>query len=243
MPALRSPGMHGLSPRLRGNHHEFPPSPLLPGSIPAPAGEPQCRRISSVGQRVYPRACGGTYPALTTALALAGLSPRLRGNRLRHVWREVDAGSIPAPAGEPERLLRHEPVHSVYPRACGGTVAGYATGLVIGGLSPRLRGNREKPTARPGRTGSIPAPAGEPCNLTQIRPAPTVYPRACGGTFSGLVASTEYDGLSPRLRGNREKPTARPGRTGSIPAPAGEPAVHHARLHAGRVYPRACGGT
>ena len=51
-------------------------------------------------------------------------------------------------------------------------------------------------------------------------------------------------GLSPRMRGNRE-PEAPAGRgiLGSIPAHAGEPSCTPRPRKSARVYPRACGGT
>ena len=50
-----------------------------------------------------------------------------------------------------------------------------------------------------------------------------VYPRACGGTLTVLVAELQEEGLSPRLRGNR--------------------IVKLLGFSCSRVYPRACGGT
>ena len=48
----------GLSPRVRGNHNPLPPAPFSPRSIPACAGEPIGRVVSSPALRVYPRVCG-----------------------------------------------------------------------------------------------------------------------------------------------------------------------------------------
>ena len=57
------------------------------------------------------------------------------------------------------------------------------------------------------------------------------------------IADLRIKGLSPRVRGNllvaiRAQPGGR-----SIPARAGEPVWFHRGMIAGRVYPRACGGT
>ena len=101
-----------------------------------------------------------------------------------------------------------------------------------------------------------------------MRARPTVYPRACGGTVQHK-RSPLFNGLSPRVRGNRVNhfdfgylvrglsprvrgnPTeAHYGHGGlspraspclrSIPARAGEPSCG---IRAETVYPRACGGT
>ena len=92
-------------------------------------------------------------------------------------------------------------------------------------------------------TGSIPAYAGEP-PTTSCRPTlARVYPRVCGGTRETATARLVTEGLSPRMRGNREHGTRQSSDTGSIPAYAGEPRCAPAKAGRCRVYPRVCGGT
>ncbi len=50
----------GLSPRVRGNLNCVAIPELKPGSIPACAGEPNRCNRKRLGNRVYPRVCGGT---------------------------------------------------------------------------------------------------------------------------------------------------------------------------------------
>ena len=50
------------------------------GSIPALAGERTFAVSGDVHDRVYPRACGGTYDRDLQQYDGEGLSPRLRGN-------------------------------------------------------------------------------------------------------------------------------------------------------------------
>ena len=111
------------------------------------------------------------------------------------------------------------------------------------GLSPRLRGNRAGLRAHKTLSGSIPAPAGEPCQMAFLFGHVQVYPRACGGTIPARCWMMMGRGLSPRLRGNRPDATTDVDEPGSIPAPAGEP--HHLDkiCQIVWVYPRACGGT
>ena len=52
-----------------------------------------------------------------------------------------------------------------------------------------------------------------------------VYPRACGGTHSGIPGQHQVEGLSPRVRGNRGIGRAAICAARSIPARAGEPIV------------------
>ena len=102
--ACRTLSWWGRSPRLRGSQLRVGDTPLVVGSIPAPAGEPpRPSRLGCPGT-VDPRACGGAPIAASRASAKAGRSPRLRGSRRALVAHDLAHGSIPAPAGEP---LRH----------------------------------------------------------------------------------------------------------------------------------------
>ncbi len=65
----------------------------------------------------------------------------------------------------------------------------------------------------------------------------------CGGTIDDAVGVAVFNGLSPRVRGNRGLAGEILAVPGSIPACAGEPfrACQFQRFH--KVYPRVCGGT
>ena len=132
----------GLSPRVRGNQGRLPAVEQDSRSIPARAGEPQPVARQGGLDQVYPRACGGTHSIGRSTGNVAGLSPRVRGNRASRVDPGPVAGSIPARAGEPRwggtvvRQIR------VYPRACGGTRTEQYCAIVAYGLSPRVRGNQ-----------------------------------------------------------------------------------------------------
>ena len=111
----------GLSPRVRGN-----PAPrdwYQPdcGSIPACAGEPHESRWWYGVPWVYPRVCGGTDDLPPDDPLVAGLSPRVRGNRAGVQRRWYLRRSIPACAGEPTLCRALGPATPVYPRVCGGT--------------------------------------------------------------------------------------------------------------------------
>ena len=114
----------GLSPRVRGNPRIRQTGFLITRSIPACAGEPG----AAVGRRwngaVYPRVCGGTSVPSKCLTSVVGLSPRVRGNRHlsgRPAWANR---SIPACAGEPNRLKPDAAKGEVYPRVCGGARCG-----------------------------------------------------------------------------------------------------------------------
>ena len=91
----------GLSPRVRGNQAYDRVGPYSRGSIPAGAGEPLPRKETTCFSPVYPRGCGGTRQTKAGQTPFWGLSPRVRGNRRDLHAEDVQAGSIPAGAGEP----------------------------------------------------------------------------------------------------------------------------------------------
>ena len=134
-------GIWGLSPRRRGNHIAFVESGPISGSIPAQAGEPLEFLHHHPGNRVYPRAGGGTGAVPHGRLSAWGLSPRRRGNRQGGPSRRAGVGSIPAQAGEPHAITVALRRAWVYPRAGGGTRIYIHPAASVPGLSPRRRGN------------------------------------------------------------------------------------------------------
>ena len=148
----------------------------LAGSIPACAGEPETAGASAPSGGVYPRVCGGTRAGRDAGMHWGGLSPRVRGNRIKRARRAADFRSIPACAGEPTGALGGAKTGKVYPRVCGGTAAAAAIRRWCKGLSPRVRGNPPWGCRGIFHSGSIPACAGEPLGLL-IAPLPSYLPR------------------------------------------------------------------
>ena len=233
----------GLSPRVRGNPELIPFSSPRKRSIPACAGEPDAAGGYWKATKVYPRVCGGTSGGLVAAACACGLSPRVRGNRGRQHGRVRVRRSIPACAGEPWRFSSKPAPDAVYPRVCGGTHQRKTSSLAGMGLSPRVRGNRGDSARNPRRTRSIPACAGEPRPSILPPSRVAVYPRVCGGTGTLRRHYQTTPGLSPRVRGNRQRLAAADMAAGSIPACAGEPRARPVCGDTGQVYPRVCGGT
>ena len=215
--------------------------------------------------KVYPRVCGGTSTA-NVILPLRNRSiPACAGEpAVDGITSVTNAGLSPACAGEPGLVDPGSRVSEVYPRVCGGTSVAGTLGNPLGGLSPRVRGNRQRPCSMMAARRSIPACAGEP--TPRLRPTRTerVYPRVCGGTIQQNPETISGWGLSPRVRGNQPRlhnstavKSVYPrvcGGTGagtggramgrrSIPACAGEPLGVLCWHRLGPVYPRVCGGT
>ena len=76
-------GDKGLSPRVRGNLVTSCSSACFDRSIPACAGEPFTLSFCERTLTVYPRVCGGTALVGIFSFPRLGLSPRVRGNRIR----------------------------------------------------------------------------------------------------------------------------------------------------------------
>ena len=89
---------------------------------------------------------------------------------------------------------------------------------------------------------SIPARAGEPGWTVAVIVPGKVYPRPCGGAFLIGAVNASGRGLSPPVRGSLGVRMNRVHRQRSIPARAGEPALHRLRAERTGVYPRPCGG-
>ena len=97
-------GYGGLSPRVRGNHHDGSVGSLETRSIPACAGEPRRRAGARRASGVYPRVYGGTRAINNIEIDMTGLSPRVRGNLYLGHCQVVIVRSIPAYAGNRSEL-------------------------------------------------------------------------------------------------------------------------------------------
>ena len=197
----------GLSPRVRGNPLMHGQTPACERSIPACAGEPPTRLRQAVAMAVYPRVCGGTAVRQRSDPDAQGLSPRVRGNPQLSVLLVLLLRSIPACAGQPSLRWSNTLSAQVYPRVCGGTLRRDCPAVIMGCLSPRVRGNLRRIRRWEGQRVSIPACAGEPRRPASRLRRRRVYPRVCGGTPEVQYLAGQYRGLSPRVRGNL---TARP---------------------------------
>ena len=213
----------GLSPRIRGNLRAFGQERLNGGSIPANTGEPSEESSSVSVSWVYPREYGGTLDRRWWCLRFVGLSPRIRGNRLRAAVLVVLDGSIPANTGEPRHSSNRYMQYRVYPREYGGTPLVGEPPCLARGLSPRIRGN----------------PKGRCSDALHAR----VYPREYGGTEVVVANFGHQGGLSPRIRGNRRRIELAKHLVGSIPANTGEPRADLWARGSRWVYPREYGGT
>ena len=152
----------GLSPHVRGNRGRGQAFGRRGGSIPACTGKPG--NIGS-GYRtlgVYPRMYGETPRKSKRVQDALGLSPHVRGNLPAAMDRSVGAGSIPACTGKPYPRARARTCEEVYPRMYGETPANTPPRSGGPGLSPHVRGNRQRGASTKSCIWSIPACTGKP---------------------------------------------------------------------------------
>ena len=154
------------------------------GLSPRVRGQPSSRWRRPRQPRVYPRECGATPHRVRPDPRLTGLSPRVRGNLFHVGTLPPGAGSIPASAGQPPSLSLQSSRAGVYPRECGATSTARCWGESATGLSPRVRGNRNRQLNCSVSFGSIPASAGQPRSSVPTRRRSRVYPRECGATIA-----------------------------------------------------------
>ena len=172
-----------------------------------------------------------------------GLSPRVRGNRQRCVPCELSLRSIPACTGKPYECGSDASHARVYPRVYGETSSSGMLPVASSGLSPRVRGNPRPCLRLPRPCRSIPACTGKPRYPRIGTGLAEVYPRVYGETPRTINLPGSFEGLSPRVRGNRAGRAGRDRYLGSIPACTGKPVGTGRRGWVNGVYPRVYGET
>ena len=102
-----------------------------------------------------------------------------------------------------------------------------------GTLIPHLR--------RAGRTGIIPAYAGNTIHRLKILSLPWDHPRVCGEHQVVVVCLEWSGGSSPRMRGTPRRATAPDSLDGIIPAYAGNTLLEQEAVEQAEDHPRVCG--
>ncbi len=212
------------------------------GSIPAWAGETTPESVRAKVSTVYPRVGGGNIRRCSACSVSAGLSPRGRGKRGRCLCARGAGWSIPAWAGETQRLDLSAAPLQVYPRVGGGNVGVCPLQRRALGLSPRGRGKPLAAAHGAGSKRSIPAWAGETSTTSVSKISVKVYPRVGGGNHTERTTDMLFHGLSPRGRGKHVQIYERDAVERSIPAWAGETWDKGAAGLTSAVYPRVGGG-
>ncbi len=150
----------GLSPRARGIQAGRRLRILVPGSIPACAGNTFEAAVGCLDGGVYPRVRGEYGSSEITGSHMTGLSPRARGILSVHLCCRLRLGSIPACAGNTRTVAGAPEGCWVYPRVRGEYKATRYGTHHLYGLSPRARGIPAGVNQDRSQDRSIPACAG-----------------------------------------------------------------------------------
>ena len=172
--------IEGSSPRVRGTAHAEPFGAQPLGIIPARAGNSEFKQAVSAYLGDHPRACGeqrGRRPRRATS---RGSSPRVRGTASNIHDKLLDAGIIPARAGNSRFTIRPRSLHRDHPRACGEQRLWHVPPHCRSGSSPRVRGTVLPVVVNAVVQGIIPARAGNSSSPTSPPSSRRDHPRACG---------------------------------------------------------------
>ena len=187
------------------------------GTTPAGAGSRTARTTRSTRSRDHPRGCGEQIKNTSTAHALEGPSPRVRGagDRQTHVLRPL--GTIPADAGS-----RPSPGPATFPagdhpRGCGEQRSPGTVHANVRGPSPRVRGAAGHDVARGGSHGTIPAGVRSRGRCPRSRRPRRDHPRRYGKQFGISQVTAKRVGPFPRMRGSRWPPAPVPARAWDHP--------------------------
>ena len=158
-------------------------------------------------------------------------------------WQASRFRSIPAWAGKPRARTRKADLREVHPRVGGETASARQSLSLLGGPSPRGRGNPWSSLSVSTALGSIPAWAGKPQASRCLTHSLRVHPRVGGETQVGAAHERALQGPSPRGRGNQNDRCSHGRDRGSIPAWAGKPRAFLAIPMPLWVHPRVGGET
>ena len=206
---------------MRGTH-DRPRAPwLLPGIIPAYAGNTQQGVSQRSRLRDHPRVCGEHWIVMLESLCGYGIIPAYAGNTFddcMHIREKRD-----------------------HPRVCGEHLVKQIEALRDEGSSPRMRGTpRFRDDVQTG-IRIIPAYAGNTAILKSCRFGIRDHPRVCGEHKTFPYGAAPRPGSSPRMRGTLGTTLKHLLNRGIIPAYAGNTARSACSSRLSRDHPRVCG--
>ena len=231
----------GSSPRVRGTGSRGADSLRNRGIIPARAGNSARRAIRGAATRDHPRACGEQRVQAGRFRLSRGSSPRVRGTASNIHDKLLDAGIIPARAGNSRFTIRPRSLHRDHPRACGEQRLWHVPPHCRSGSSPRVRGTVLPVVVNAVVQGIIPARAGNSVGVPKALVSKRDHPRACGEQVVRELLVGRDQGSSPRVRGTGFVLPVRARYPGIIPARAGNRRSRRSRSRSRRDHPRACG--
>ena len=251
----------GSSPLARGTLHNNCDCMVVPGLIPARAGNTLLNRPIGDPCRAHPRSRGEHAVGGMSKLFEPGSSPLARGTRSGTELRILFPGLIPARAGNTPRGSARRRVLGLIPARAGNTKLRGSV-MRLPRAHPRSRGEHRKvemiaeifrgssPLARgtPGRGlgleslgGLIPARAGNTWQAVAPVPAPRAHPRSRGEHTRPMSLNLLSGGSSPLARGTQLGIFWHPYQFGLIPARAGNTKSPSTVAASARAHPRSRG--
>jgi len=231
----------GSSPRARGALGRRPRWATGAGLIPAGAGSTSWQPRWTRSPRAHPRGRGEHYPDHMREDGLSGSSPRARGAQMLSGRPRPSVRLIPAGAGSTARSSTPTPPRRAHPRGRGEHPLATRSRALVAGSSPRARGALVRLEARDRVGRLIPAGAGSTSASVTIPGCSRAHPRGRGEHLEPSEIKRGMAGSSPRARGARARPGARPARLRLIPAGAGSTSPACPTPAAARAHPRGRG--
>ena len=238
---LNSKFQFGSSPLSRGIHNT--PSKLLvvPGIIPALAGNTIDITFPHVENEDHPRSRGEYWRPLFTGVLGKGSSPLSRGILVVDLDLDAGEGIIPALAGNTEERIQRARHAEDHPRSRGEYAFAAPARKSQTGSSPLSRGIRCSGYRRGWLRRIIPALAGNTTFPSCMNPSRKDHPRSRGEYRVETTTSHADNGSSPlsrgiRLMGTRDAHTSR-----IIPALAGNTPTSLRPVKSLRDHPRSRG--
>ena len=165
----------------------------------------------------------------------------MRGTRELTVSVGVDAGIIPAYAGNTSLARLSSCSRRDHPRVCGEHVHFDRQRRYPPGSSPRMRGTRKPVKTKENGTGIIPAYAGNTSAARRREYRRWDHPRVCGEHCASRSNHLRLMGSSPRMRGTHQGWRDDGEVDGIIPAYAGNTRSDTGTSAGARDHPRVCG--
>ena len=170
----------GSSPRMRGTRARNGVGKLVPGIIPAYAGNTPRSSRATTRRGDHPRVCGEHVNWQSFAVRQWGSSPRMRGTPVTCPHEHAGSRIIPAYAGNTLGTSRPRRSTRDHPRVCGEHASGAPCAEALRGSSPRMRGTLRPQGRDAAGPGIIPAYAGNTIRALKSHLIQKDHPRVCG---------------------------------------------------------------
>ena len=231
----------GSSPLARGTHVLMNDKVARVGLIPARAGNTRRHQSRRYGRGAHPRSRGEHKSTWTAWSAPTGSSPLARGTPSPGHGRDLDAGLIPARAGNTHYYRRFGNGSRAHPRSRGEHSPPRSNGIGVEGSSPLARGTRNLSRRVRLSWGLIPARAGNTYRRNNSELSNWAHPRSRGEHFRDCQGAVWDRGSSPLARGTRRCWWEWGRSPGLIPARAGNTDRLGPAKQPDRAHPRSRG--